>query len=246
MYAKERTGMGAKTEGHRRTYIPGMGHDRLLPLYDPLHRLLGTASIHRQLVDIADVRPGQRVLEVGCGTGNLALLAKRLHPQAEIVGLDPDPKALARARRKAGHKALPVQLDRGFAEDLPYPDASFDRVLSAFMFHHLGPDEKEEALREALRVLKPGGSLHLLDFGGAKERPGGFMARLRHRHEHLRDDSGDHVPTLMQEAGFAEPTEVAHRVTKVLGRVTYYRATVQRSESGAAQHGEDPRKEARR
>jgi N-acetyl-1-D-myo-inositol-2-amino-2-deoxy-alpha-D-glucopyranoside deacetylase len=59
-----------------------------------------------------------------------------------------DPRALARARRKAGRKALPVQLDRGFAQELPYPDASFDRVLSAFMFHHLGPDEKEETLGE--------------------------------------------------------------------------------------------------
>jgi ubiquinone/menaquinone biosynthesis C-methylase UbiE len=211
-------------EGHRKDYVPGMGHDRLLPLYDPLHRLLGMAKVHRPLVDQAGIRPGHRVLEIGCGTGNLALFAKRLHPDAEVVGLDPDPKALARARRKAGRKALPVRLDLGFAQELPYPDASFDRVLSAFMFHHLGPDEKEKALREVRRVLKPGGSLHLLDLGGAKAPSDGFMARLSHRNGRLQDNFEDRIPTLMRDAGLADSREVAHRVTKVLGRVTYYRA----------------------
>lgn len=144
--------------------------------------------------------------------------------------LDPDPNVLARARRKAEREGLIVRLDRGFARELPYPDGSFDRVFSAFMFHHLGSDEKAAALREARRVLRPGGSLHLLDFGGTKERSGGPMARLRHRHDRRRDDIGDLVPTLMREAGFAEPAEVDHRVAKFLGRITYYRATVPRSE----------------
>jgi ubiquinone/menaquinone biosynthesis C-methylase UbiE len=137
-----------------------MGHDRLLPLYDPFQRLLGMGSVHRQLVDQARIQPAQRILDIGCGTGNLAMLIKRLHPDAEVVGIDPDPKALARAQRKAGREALSVQLNRGFAEELPYPDASFDRVLSALMFHHLGPEEKEKTLDEARRVLKPDGSLH--------------------------------------------------------------------------------------
>jgi ubiquinone/menaquinone biosynthesis C-methylase UbiE len=149
--------------------------------------------------------------------------------------------ALALARRMAGRKALPVRLDRGFAQELPYPDASFDRVLSAFMFHHLGPDDKEKALDEVRRVLKPGGSLHLLDLGGAKSSSDGFMARLSHRHGRLRDNFEDRIPTLMRDAGLADPTEVAHRVTKFLGRVTYYRATVPRVESSATQHGASPR-----
>ncbi len=225
--------MSATMEEPRKTYLPGMGHDWLLPLYDPLLKLLGFESIHRQLVEQAGIRPNHRVIEIGCGTGNLLILIKRLHPQAEVVGLDPDPKALARAWRKAEREAISVQLDRGFAEELPYPDASFDRVFSAFMFHHLEPDEKEETLQEAQRVLKPGGSLHLLDFGGANARSDGFIARLLHRSELLRDNFGDRIPTLMREAGFADPTEVAHRVT-IFGRVTYYRATVLRAGSGPA------------
>ena len=226
--------MSVSVEEPRQPYIPGFRYDWLLPLYDPLQKVLGLEAYHRQLVEQADLRPGQRVLEIGCGTGNLALLIKHLQPDADVVGLDPDPQALARAARKARRAALPVRLERGFAQALPYPDRSFDRVFSAFMFHHLGPQERERMLREARRVLAPGGALHLLDFGAAKVRADGVVARLAHRNARLRDNFGDRIPTLMREAGFADPTELAHRVTKVLGRVTYYRGTVPRAASGAA------------
>lgn len=222
--------MSAAPEESRRA------HDPSPSLSDFLYRLLGIGSYHRELVEQSGIRPGQRVLEIGCGTGNLTILAKRLHPDAEVLGLDPDPNALARAGRKAGRARLSIRLDHGFAQELPYPDASFDRVLSAFMFHHLGPEEKKEALREVRRVLKPGGSLHLLDFESEQAHSGSFLARLsyrNHRHEHPRIHFGGHIPTLMREAGLADPTEVAHRVTKVLGRVTYYSATLPRAESGA-------------
>src|SRR5215213_6065533 len=174
--AKQRR--SAIMEESRKTYLPGMGHDWLLPLYDPLQRLLGFEPIHRQLVDQAGIQPNHRVIEIGCGTGNLSILVKRLHPQAEVVGLDPDPKALARARRKAEREALSVQLDRGFAEELPYPGASFDRVVSALMFHHLEPDEKEKTLQEARRVLNLSGSLHLLIFGLSMLEAHGLLGRL--------------------------------------------------------------------
>ena len=224
--------MSATAKEPRKHYLPAMGHDRLLPFYDPLQRLLGMGSVHRQLINQARIKSDQRILEIGCGTGNLAILIKRLYPGAEVIGIDPDPKALARAQRKAGREALSVQLDRGFAEELPYPDASFDRVLSALMFHHLGPEEKEKMLDEARRVLKPGGSLHLLDFGGEQVRSDGFIARLHHRSDRLRDNFGDRIPTLMREAGFADPTEVASRVT-IAGRLTYYRASEPREGSDA-------------
>jgi ubiquinone/menaquinone biosynthesis C-methylase UbiE len=238
--------MNVTAEGHRKAYIPGFGKDWLLPLYDPLQRLIGSESYHRQMVDLADIRPGQRVLEIGCGTGNLLILIKRLHPQAEVVGLDPDQKALARARRKAEREALPVELTPGFAQELPYQNASFDQVFSSLMFHHLGQDEKKATLREVRRVLKPGGSLQLLDFGGEKVPSDGIMARLSHRNELLRDNFGDRIPALMREAGFADPTEVAHRVTKVLGRITYYGATVPRAGDGSLELGVSPRKQTRR
>ena len=207
-----------------RTYIPAAGHDWLLPFYDPLVKLMGGGSAHRQLIDQAHLQPGQRILEIGCGTGTLTILVKTLHPAVEIVGLDPDPKALDRARRKADRQQVSLRLDRGFSDELPYPDGSYDRVLSAFMFHHLKRDEKEQSLHEIRRVLRPGGSLHLLDFRGAHDRSHGFLAHLFHRSEHVRDNSGDTILALMRQAGLDDRTEVAHQRT-IFGRISYYHAS---------------------
>jgi ubiquinone/menaquinone biosynthesis C-methylase UbiE len=151
------------------------------------------------------------------------LLVKRLQPDVEVVGLDPDPEALARAERKARRCADALQLDRRFAGQLPYPDASFDRVLSAFMFHHLEPADRPLALREVNRVLRPGGPVHLLDFGGVKDRSDGLVARLAHRSRHLEDNFGDRIPALMREAGLTDAGETGHRVS-VVGRSTSWSA----------------------
>jgi ubiquinone/menaquinone biosynthesis C-methylase UbiE len=217
-----------------RDYLPAMGRDALLPLYDPLSRLLGVRAAHRRLVAQAGIAPGHRVLEIGCGTGNLLLLTKRTHPQATVIGLDPDEAALARARRKADRAGLDVQLDHGFAAELPYPDASVDRVLSALMFHHLPPPEKRTALREVRRVLAPDGSLHLLDIDRAVPRSTGLLLRLAHlgRHhggphgvgaDHLADNSSHRIRALMQEAGLTGPAETDHG-RSIFGRHVYYRA----------------------
>jgi ubiquinone/menaquinone biosynthesis C-methylase UbiE len=203
----------------RRTYVPAAGYDWLLPLYDIFSRLVGAQAAHRQLVEQAEIAPGQRVLEIGCGTGNLTVLVKRLHPAADVIGLDPDPKALARARRKAEAERLAVRLDRGFSDALPYADGSFDRVLSALMLHHLAIDEKAKTLGEVRRVLRHGGVFHALDFGGA-EHGSGLLAHLCHR-AHLEDQH--RMPDLMRAAGFTEVAEHAQRAT-ILGRLFYWRA----------------------
>jgi ubiquinone/menaquinone biosynthesis C-methylase UbiE len=219
---------GTAPGGARHDYLPGMGHDWLLPLYDPLTRALGLREAHRRLAEQAGPLPGQRVLEIGCGTGNLLLELGRAYRGTEAVGLDPDPKALARARRKAARRGIAVQLDQGFAQALPYPDQSFDLVLSAFMFHHLEASERPAALREVARALKPGGSLHLLDFGGAEPHSDGLLARLTHRNPRLLDNFGDAIPRLMVGAGLTDAVETGHRVTR-LGRYALYRAQRPRS-----------------
>jgi ubiquinone/menaquinone biosynthesis C-methylase UbiE len=209
--------MGAEAAGGRRTFVPAAGYDWLLPLYDVVARLGGTQAAHRQLVDQAGVQPGHRVLEIGCGTGSLTLLIKELHPRAEVIGLDPDPKALGRAKRKTKDRGLAVQFDRGFADALPYRDASFDRVFSAFMLHHLAVDEKAKTLREVRRVLASGGAFHAVDFSGGGH---GVIARLFRAHL-----EGQHrIPALVREAGFADVAEVGQRAT-LFGHVSYWRAS---------------------
>lgn len=217
--SRQPTGHGSAPD---RRYLPGMGLDWLLPLYDPFTRLIGIEPAHRKLAGQAELGSAQRVLEIGCGTGNLALLVKRSYPQLEVVGLDPDPKALARARRKALAAGFSLQFDRGFADQLPYPDGSFDRVLSALMFHHLDQDQRIASLREALRVLRPDGSLHLMDFGGDSHHLHG-LTRLARRSPMLQDNWDDRVPAMLRDAGFGEPARTG-QLTKHIGSLTYYRA----------------------
>jgi ubiquinone/menaquinone biosynthesis C-methylase UbiE len=205
-----------------RTYLPAAGRDWRLPLYDPFVKLLGGDAARGVLLDEAALRPGQRVLDVGCGTGTLATLIKQLHPEVEVVGLDPDPKALARARRKAERTAVSVQFDQGFGDELPYAGASFDRVFSSFMFHHLPAEEKGTTLREARRVLKTYGEFHMMDFEGP-HGVHGLLARLLHAKKTLADNAEDRVLSLMREAGFSQPKKLERR-NMLLGGVAYYRA----------------------
>ena len=210
-------------EEDRTTYLPAAGYDWLLPLYDPFVKLFGGDRARRALVDQAAIRSSDRVLDIGCGTGTLATIVKQLYPDVDIVGLDPDPKALARARRKAQRAAVSIQFDQGFSDDLPYADKSFDRVFSSFMVHHLDSNVKLKTFREVRRVLRPGGVLHLLDFGGPESSTHGFLARLFHSSHSLRDNFDGGIITLMSQAGLADPEEVSHRST-LLGPIAYYQA----------------------
>jgi ubiquinone/menaquinone biosynthesis C-methylase UbiE len=203
--------------GHHH-YLPAMGHDRLLPMYDAFTWLLGVPAAHRRLVEQAGIRPGERVLEIGTGTGNLALRVARRHPGVEVIGLDPDPLALGIARRKAARRGLQVHWDLGSADNLPYETESVDRVLSSLMFHHLDVDTKQGTLAEVRRVLKPGGSLHLMDFGGHQHGP---LARLLHRaNPRLHANADDAIPERMRTAGLKDVTQVGQR-----GSMAYFRAT---------------------
>ena len=161
------------------TYLPAAGSDGALPLYDPALRLLGIERIKVDMLRPVLLASVRRVLDIGCGTGTLAVELGRSFPQLEITGLDPDPRALERARRKAVRAGLTMGLVQGFADALPFPDGSFDRVLSTLMFHHLDAGAKAAMLREAARVLAGGGELHLLDLE-LSERPRFPASLLRH------------------------------------------------------------------
>ncbi|MDI6103787.1 class I SAM-dependent methyltransferase [Actinoplanes sp. NEAU-A12] len=158
-------------------YLPGAGRHWLLPLYDPLSRLAGVGRLHRLLLDSAGIRAGQRVLEIGCGTGNLITALARRTPGVDAVGIDPDPAALRRARRKAAKTGGGIRFEEAFAGRLPLPDDHVDHVLSSLMMHHLDETGRDQALREALRVLRPGGRLHVLDVEGHLGRSHGLSPR---------------------------------------------------------------------
>ncbi len=208
-----------------RTFVPGFGREWLLPLYDPVTKLLGLGPARRALIAHASLRPWHRVLDIGCGTGTLAVQIKKRQPDVEVVGLDPDAKALVRGSLKAKRAGVPVQFDRGFSDALAYPDGSFDRVFSSFMFHHLELEEKEKTLCEVRRVLKPDGRLLLLDFAGREAGGGGRGARAIHSSHRLAGNGEAIVLALMREAGFAEPRLLERRTLFAgLMCVVYYEA----------------------
>ncbi|HJZ95808.1 MAG TPA: class I SAM-dependent methyltransferase [Candidatus Solibacter sp.] len=207
----------------RRTYLPAAGYHWSLPFYDPIVKLLGGEKARGVLIDQAALQPGHRVLDIGCGTGTMAVLVKRQHPDVEIIGIDPDPKALSRARRKAARAGVSIQFDQGFGDELPYPESSFDRVFSSFMFHHLPAEEKGKTLRAVRRVLKPGGRFHMLDFERPEAGVHGFLARLFHASERMKDNSESRVLSLIKEAGFGDPRKVGER-TMFSGQIAYFQA----------------------
>jgi ubiquinone/menaquinone biosynthesis C-methylase UbiE len=122
-------------------------------------------ELRRKTILLAQVQPGDSVLDVGCGTGTLALEAQQqVGPSGRVFGIDPGPKQVARARAKAARRRLHVTFQAGVIEQLEFADNTFDAVLSSIMFHHLPKDLKRQGLHEVARVLKPGGRLVIADF----------------------------------------------------------------------------------
>lgn len=213
------------TERAEKGYLPAAGKDWALPFFDPFVRLTGGDAARRVLLDQAAISFDSRILDIGCGTGTMVVLIKRLHPSADVIGLDPDSKALARAKNKASRAHFCVQFDQGFSDRLPYDDASFDRVLSSLMFHHLEADDRITTLREAGRVLKPGGSFHMLDFSTPDNSHHG-LARLFHSAHQLEDNSDGRILALMEQAGFAQPKKVSEgKMLFGLMKIGYFQGT---------------------
>lgn len=129
-------------------------------------------EMRQRTADLAHIQPGEKVLDVGCGTGTLAIeVEPRIGPAGRVVGVDPGEQQIARARLKAARRNLPVEFQIGVVEQLDFPDQTFDVVLSTIMMHHLSDSLKRQGLAEIARVLKPGGRLVIADFKRPDERP---------------------------------------------------------------------------
>jgi len=205
-------------------YIPAFGHERLTPLYDPLLKwVMREETFKRELIRQANIGKGQRVLDLGCGTATLTLLVKQTHPDADVVGLDGDTQVLEIGRSKAVKAGVSITLDHGMAFDLPYPDNSFDRVLSSLMFHHLSTEDKQRTLGETFRVLRPGGELYIVDFGKPHHALSHVISLIGRRLEHAADNIQGLLPEMIRRAGFVEVEEPT-RFTTIFGALSLYKA----------------------
>ena len=201
----------------REEYRPALGHCSRLELYDPLIRLtVRERRFKRRLLAEAALRPGFRVLDLGCGTGTLAVMAKHAEPGATVFAVDGDPAAIDLARQKIAREKIDVHLHMALAQKLPYPNRCFDRVLSTLVLHHLSHDGKVAALREVARVLAPTGELHLADFGRPANwlaRAGFSLVRKFEGMENTEDNARGLLEEMMAGAGLEEVRETASFAT---------------------------------
>lgn len=203
-------------------YIPALRWNVLTPFYDLLlSKGMREERFKRALIRQAHIQPGQAVLDLGCGTATLTVMLKQAHPNAAVTGLDGDPAVLQIGQAKAEKAGVALTLDQGMAYALPYPDGSFDRVVSSLMFHHLTAQDKQRTMKEVYRVLRPGGSFWIVDFG----RPQGIWSRLvsalMDRLEEVGDNHKGLLPTMMNQAGFRDVTSPA-RFSTVFGTLYIY------------------------
>jgi ubiquinone/menaquinone biosynthesis C-methylase UbiE len=211
----------------RRDYLPALRFRALTRVYDPVIRL-ATREDHfkRLLIEQAAPSAGQRVLDIGCGTGTLAIEVKRTEPGAEVVGLDADPEMLEQARSKAAGAGVEIGFDEGYSTELPYPDGSFDLVLSTLFFHHLDPEPKRLTAGEIARVVRPGGELHVGDVGRPSD-PAMAAAVLPLRvfdgFSNTRDNVHGTLPEIFERAGL-EDAEETRRLRTMIGTLALYRA----------------------
>ena len=212
---------------HPPSYVPALRYGLLTRLYDPVVALTTRErTFKKRLVEQAGIRAGHEVLDLGCGTGTLALLIHELQLGAVVTGVDGDPTILAIARRKARLRGSAARFEQAMAQDLPFACESFDRVVSSLFFHHLSPRAKRLVAEEVLRVLKPGGELHVADWGRATDllMRGAFLpVQLLDGFENTRDHVEGRFPEALREAGFG-PVSERGSLRTIVGTLGFFEA----------------------
>ncbi len=189
-------------------YMPALRFRWLTPLYDWLIRwLLPETLFKRALLDQARLQTGEKVLDAGCGTATLTIMAARDCPGCQLTGVDADPAILQIASRKVRQAQLQnITLLHYTSHQLPFPDGHFDKIMCSLLFCNLLPEEKKAVLTALCRVLKPVGELHIADWGKPASfwvRPGFWLLQAMGGFRTTGDLARGQLPDYLKEAGFS-------------------------------------------
>lgn len=208
-------------------FRPALAFTVLTPWFDVVAKVaVRDAFLKRRLAELLPLRPGQSVLDVGCGTGTLLLCLHEQQPQARFFGVDADPTALALAEQKGRPRQLNWSLRTASATQLPFPADHFDAVVTSLVFHHLTTTQKQQALGEIRRVLRPGGRLLLADYDAPRtwlERLAFLPVQLFDGFDATEANVQGALPALMQAAGFTA-VEVCAEIPTAFGYITAWQA----------------------
>jgi len=190
-------------------YVTATGLRGLTRFYDSIIAVTMREQLFRGRLAgqvLADLPAGARIADIGAGTGTFAIALAAAAPTAAVVAVDGDPEVLALAQAKEG--AAAVEWKQGLAGELPLADGGCDRVSMSLLLHHLDAAGKRAALAEAHRVLRPGGRLHIADWGKPQDplmRAGLFTLAIFDGFDGIRDHAAGRLPLFIKEAGFSEP-----------------------------------------
>ena len=208
-------------------YVPALRFHSLTGLYDAVVALLCREKTFKAaLVAQATLRPGQKVLDLGSGTGTLTLALKSACPDASLLGVDADPDILARAQAKARRMGSDVTFLRSFAQDLDPGLGPFDRVVTSLFLHHLPASERKAVLERVLSSLKKGGEFHIADWdrpANALQWIGFSLVRILDGWELTRGHAEGRMEEWLRQAGFENVTRTRSFHTP-LGTVSLWSA----------------------
>jgi ubiquinone/menaquinone biosynthesis C-methylase UbiE len=207
-------------------FIPALRYNWLTKIYDPIvQHTMPEEEFKKELISQANISESARILDFGCGSLTLSLMAKRLHPTADVHAVDVDEKILKIAEEKKREAHAEISIQRYEGRILPYQNNSFDRVISSLVFHHLNREQKMNALYEIHRVLKPGGEIHIADWGKAKNtfmRVAFFLIQFLDGFKTTTDNVRGLIPSFMAQAGFIETIATSQHQT-VFGTLVLYK-----------------------